>query len=338
MLTVKGFQLALNSDSSENVANALEEFERAILMQHAVVENYGYIGRSSLAALAGLTSIEMLMDPQYPIAIVGILDEYIRSSPDLEELFILWDLPGRDGDKKLSAMHMRCLAAIIFCAHDNEQFCLRIQSRILREHAKSIHGQLTSGNMPLIHSTLGLLLSLCRISDQSCRDIHQKILSVNIPTLSMLSQKGKEIAYVCQGEYKITTDARFFVILLVIRCIRVSDSALLVELLSEKSILRALISTIHKDNLFSIKVLLESLTNVLSSQSMCKLFDRKLQQRVLSLYENTNSDIQATAHKFVVDICLKISTASSSSSRYVFSQLIQLLCPWGDTRHQEARN
>jgi hypothetical protein len=287
--------------------------------------------------MAGYAPVENFMDPPYPSVVLGLLDAYIRSSPDLEELFVLWDLPGRDSDKRLAAQHMRCLAAIVFCAHSNEQLCLRIQGRILRGYTKSLQGQLSSGNAALIHGTLGLLLSLCRISAQSCRDIYQKILSISISSLSMLAQKGKEVGFICSEGVKINTDARFFIALIMLCCLNAADSSLLIELMSEKSILRALISTIHTNDAFSVKVLLDSLNAVLPGQYLSKLFDRKFQQRILSLYESTNSDIQLTAHKFCTDICSKISYSSFSSGRYVFSNFVLLLRPWDDIRHKEVR-
>lgn len=335
MQSVRAFQIAINHEEPDIVTAGLKEFSNAILEQHKAIEVFGYLGRSAFLDQMGYSDTVSIIDPCFPPVAMGLLKAYIESSPDLEELFVLWDLPGRDEDKKLSTMHMRCFAAILHCAHQEEPFCIRTIGRIIRDHVKSLHSQLNSGNTALIHSTLGLLVCMCRTSNQSCKDVYNKVVMTSLAPFLTLAQKGKELSYDVMEGVKIHTDARYFIIVLTMCCLKVSDPVLTAELLSDKSILRALVSSLHKDSICGVQLMFEGMTRLLSDQALYKLFDTRCQERVFSMYENTNIDIQMVSHSFVLATCRSVFS-NPLAGRSLAGQLFKHLHASCDMRHREV--
>ena len=122
------FLFCLNSDDPEIVAQGLEEFRDQVLVDHDAKVTYGYHGRGSTENV-----IETFL-PRPVIATVGMLASFIKSSPQLEELFVLWGLPGVDDDKSLSSSLMSCMAVILHVATSNSHFCTVIVNRIIFQH------------------------------------------------------------------------------------------------------------------------------------------------------------------------------------------------------------
>jgi hypothetical protein len=283
---------ALNSDDPEIVAQGLEEFHRQIASDHHIELSYGYHGRGYSGQF-----LEVFR-PQPVPSIVGALAAFIRASPQLEELFVLWGLPGRDDDKRLCASHMSCLAIILHClAATQSTLCNAVVNRVLHEFSRSIVSQLTSGDLRLIHSTLGLILAMCRSSTQNCRDTVQKLLNTSPNTYATLLQQGKTITWdgpVAAGAaasavsaaaaatsstaaaatgsdgaeeavattagVKLKTDARFLLILIVLTAVEAADYSIASELFSSgTSLLKRVTNAIHKDSTSTVKLVLECL-------------------------------------------------------------------------------
>jgi GTPase SAR1 family protein len=215
MITVARFQVALNHEDPDIVSKGLLEFEKKVLEDNDCVESFGYNGRNANS------NISNAVDPHFPVQITGVLSTFINSSPRLEELFVLWNLPGRDEYKLLSTNHTRCIAIILHIARSDRIFCDRIVSRIINEHAKSLQSQLSSGINHLVHASLGLILAMSRTSPENSRNVYVKLLSIFPSVIKTLSQRGKGVTWefsdnnnnsLSEGNsqkiFKLSTDSR----------------------------------------------------------------------------------------------------------------------------------
>ena len=315
------FLFCVNSDDPDIVAQWLEEFRSQVLKDHGATESYGYHGRGSYE------NVLENFHPERVLGTVGVLANFIRSSPLLEELFILWGLPGRDDDKPLSSSHMACLAVIIHVAASNVPFCSTIVNRILHEHAKSIVSQLSCGNIKLVHSTLALVLAMCRSSPQNCRDTFQKLVPISVSTFATLLQQGKTVSWESaktegsEESPKLKTDSRLLLIIIILTAIESADQSTGPELFSSAtSLLKRITNAISKDTSFTIQFILESLM-YMRKQPLCeqqigsKLVDLRFQDNLLSLYFNDDSKVLRCVHTFLLDHAHHLVSSMSKGSR-----------------------
>lgn len=333
---------ALNSDDPDIVAQGLEEFHRQIASDHHIELSYGYHGRGYSAQF-----LEVFR-PQPVTSIVGALAAFIRASPQLEELFVLWGLPGRDDDKRLCAAHMSCLAIILHCIGATQStLCNVVVNRVLHEFSRSIVSQLTSGDLRLVHSTLGLILAMCRSSTQNCRDTVQKLLNTSPNTYATLLQQGKTIpwegpvvaasavaittaapdndsvegAAVAAG-VKLKTDSRFFLILIVLTAVEAADYSIAPELFSSgTSLLKRVTNAIHKDTSSTVQLVLECLMHFRRQTHIeqllgSRILDPKFQNNLLTMYNSEDPQIQEVVHSFLLNHCthLAMSMGRAGSS------------------------
>ena len=345
------FLFCVNSDDPDIVAQGLEEFHDQVLKDHDARISYGYHGRGSY------DRVDSVLHPESVAATVGVLASFIRSSPQLEELFILWGLPGRDDDKPLSSSHMSCMAVILHAATSNSAFCSTIVNRILHEHAKSIISQLSSGNLKLVHSTLALILAMCRSSPQNCRDTIQKLVSISISTFATLLQQSKTVTWeINTGDNpeditRLKTDSRLLLIVIIFTAIESADQSSGPELYSSNtSLLKRITNTIHKDSTFVIQLILEGLIeirkNPQNEQNIgTKLVDLRFQDNLLNLYQSDDSNIQKLVHIFLLDHSFHLSSGMAKGGRNVVPgsakasalQLLRNLEGHKDLRHREVR-
>lgn len=279
--------------------------------------------------------------------------EYVQKSPQVEELFVLWALPGRDEDRALSAAHMSCIAAIIHCSTSNSSFCNAIVSRILCDHMKSLHSQLASGNVELVHSTLGLLLAMMRTSQQNCKDVFQK-LNLSNPALDAVIQKGKTVNYQCaKHQHAIATDSRLLVIMLVLLVLEASDATAVLELFAEKSLMRKVMHSIGRDSLETLQIVLPGVLwtlqqNPVLAPHVHDIFDGATIRQLVLLYSHKEEAAQALAQSFLVDLLgfLKHPSATrgkasggaavASSVSKCCGYVAQHLQPHADLRQEEV--
>lgn len=346
------FLFCVNSDDPDIVVQGLEEFRDQALRDHNSIISYGYHGRGSY------DSVSEAFHPEPVTATLGVLASFIRSSPQLEELFVLWGLPGRDDDKPLSASHMSCLAVILHVAASNSIFCATVVNRILHEHSKSIISQLSSGNLKLVHSTLALILSMCRSSPQNCRDTFQKLVSISLSTFATLLQQGKTVTWDTGtiddsgGVVKLKTDSRMLLIIIIFTAIEAADQSSGAELFSSNtSLLKRITNSIHKDSFFAIQLILESLAylrkqTVIEQHIGSKLVDLRFQDNLLSLYQSDDSKIQRVVHTFLLNHSSHLASCMSKGSRGTVAghakasglQLLKNLEGHRDLRHREVQS
>lgn len=316
MMSIGRFQLSLNHDDPKVVLLGLTDFRQQVLQEHNALNSIGYNGRSCELE----HSIENVLHPSTRDTVHGILLEYITKSPQIEELFVLWNLPGRDEDKPLSSAHMACIAAILHCARANVSFCNSIVSRILCDHLKSLHSQLASGNVELIHSTLGLLLSMARTSGQNCKDVFQK-LNLSSQALDAVVQKGKAVTWQCaEHAHSLSTDSRLLVILLVVLVLEVGDETAMLELFAERSLMRKVMHSIGRDSPETLRVVLPGILYALQKNHTLNghlhdIFDGASVRQLVLLYAHKEESVQEQVHSFVLALVEHMSGVAGSGKR-----------------------
>lgn len=315
-MNLNRFQLALNHDDPNVVSTGLNEFKAQVLTQHDALSSIGYHGRGC----ANNATIEEIVHPVAAPAIQGLLLEYVGKSPQIEELFVLWALPGRDDDRALSAAHMSCIAAILHCSTSNPSFCNAVVSRILCDHMKSLHSQLASGNVELIHSTLGLLLAMMRTSQQNCKDVFQK-LNLSNPALDAVIQKGKVVNYQCtKHQHAIGTDSRLLVILLVLLVLEASDATAVLELFAEKSLMRKVMHSIGRDSIETLQIVLPGVLwalkqNAVLAPHVHDIFDGATIRQLVLLYAHKDDAAQELAHSFLLELLAYLKQPASKRGK-----------------------
>jgi hypothetical protein len=358
MATLTKIQVALNHEDPSIIIKGLDFFKNTILEEHDAVRSFGYRGRGEASR-----GVHGALHPKHPVAAAagGILQLFRQASPQIEELFVVWHLPGRDAQRALCASHMDCLAALLHCSHYAQDFCKVVVHRILRECGKSLHMQLTSGNVPLVHSTLGLITEMCRTSDQNCRDTYQKLM-LGAPALAALVQKGKSISFSPRGravaaaaaegaeedgtdgdggdDEKVSTDTRFMMLLLILTLLRGSDMPMAAEIFGVNSVFRKAYHNLFRDNFATVELVVEGvgivLRNIPGSVGKFKysLIDSSFLKSVLNLYDSGEGAIAACAHRFMVAFCTHMTYNSVTPG--VVACLATSLQGHADLRHREV--
>lgn len=310
MLTVPRFQLALNHENPDIVIKGLEAFVERVVSEHGAGATFGYHGHNG-------GSVEKQLYPDHPAAVVGLLGQYLQSSPQVEELFVLWNLPGRDENKALCAVQSECIAVILHCTHQYPDLGKSIVSRMLRENAKSLHMQLISGNTALVHSTLGLIIEMCRSSSQSAKDTFQKVM-INASSLASLVQKGKTVNYTAPSGTKLVTDNRHLMTLFLLTALRSGDPELLVEIFGSNSLLRKVAYNLSKDTLSIVQLVLEGVLCIFQNMHISPkikhvIIDIGFLKCAIQLYSSEDPDIVECAHRFLVNIVSSNVLASTIS-------------------------
>jgi hypothetical protein len=330
MLTVPRFQLALNHENPDIVIKGLEAFVERVVVEHGAGASFGYHGRNE-------GPVEKQIYPEHPSAVVGLLGQYLHSSPQIEELFVLWNLPGRDENKALCAVQSECIAVILHCTHQYPDLGKAIVSRMLRENAKSIHMQLISGNTSLVHSTLGLIIEMCRCSSQSAKDTFQKIM-INTSSLAPLVQKGKPVNYTSPSGAKLVTDNRYLMALYLLSALRSNDPELLIEIFGSNSLFRKIAFNLTKDNLPMVQLILEGVLCVLGSTHISPkikhvLVDLSFLKCSFQLYASEDTEIAQCAHSFLLKI-VSSNILAATVSMGLASELLGHV----DLRHREVQD
>ena len=347
------FQLSLNHNDPSVVLLGLNEFKKQVLADHNAVAHFGYNGRPCSIN----TEITDVLHPQAPQSMTGLLLEYLTKSPQIEEMFVLWTLPGREDDRALCAAHMGALACILHIARSNITLCNSVVSRILCDHLKSLHSQLASGNTELIHSTLGLILTMMRTTPQNCKDVFQK-LTLSSQTLDYVIQKGKTVNWLCSTHnHNLTTDSRLLIIILVCLVLETVDENAVLELFAEKSLMRKVMHSIGRDSPETLQIVLPGVlhalkTNTVLSIHLHDIFDGSTIRQLVQLYTRPEEVMQSYGHNYLLELVENLRILQSSSKRSsrnahgtttaamsvgrCCSFLAQYLEPHSDLRQQEV--
>ena len=335
------FQLALNHDDPSIVVTGLKEFKDRILGDHDAFLSFGYNGRSFRDG--GILT-------KQPASICGLLKDYIQSSPQLEELFILWNLPGRNENTDLVITHTQCMAAVLHCASSHEKCCADAVARILSELWKSVVNQLSMSSTSVVHSTLGLLIAMCRSSAQNCRDTYTKLIS-QATELHILLQRGKLISYELDS-IKHTTDSRYLLIILIYTNLLYCDVAMGLDILSPRNLFSRAVNGIHKDPIANVMLICTGISQLLSAETIplavkVELIDSSFLQKLLEVptldIATDNSLLLSLIPSILrtyTDILLYATGGKKATSPAVHGHinvLIKHLKPTSDTAHREVR-
>jgi hypothetical protein len=249
---LKKFQLCVNHENPKIVISGLSEFIQTVLADHNCIESFGNYGKP-------LSNDDpVLFDNVTPqLEMKGVLKLYLDSSPKLEELFVLWNLPERDRDTELCALHMKCLAVIIHCSSSAPKYQKYVIKRILTEYISSVSLQLQSNDKNLVASTLGLLLVICKsYPDGAIEIFHQ--FAINSSLLENIVTGNSHNSDSVESNDSII-DTTSLVIILILTIFLKTNEWTVKNLVSQSSILHSIFESIVNFSLDQIHLLLHGL-------------------------------------------------------------------------------
>ena len=327
----------LSHEDPEIIKKALSIFSQQILSENHALASFGYNSRSYSESEQGDESLEL------PVTTRGLLATYIASAPKLEEFFVVWDLClSNEGDNtELSMALIQSISVILHCsARSQSTFCNNIVARIVQEKSKSVQGHLGSGQIPLIHTTLGLLISMCRTSLGNSIEIYQKMMNQNLTgILYVLSQKGKPVEWQNNDEtVTLRTDSRFLLSLLVHEILRSGSKDAVDALLARDSLLRKLMNNINYDNNETAGAILSMLIKITAEhedvvvKGRYALVDTNFLKNMIELGTVADENVRDSTHMLMVEyakaICFSgkhFEAQSSTNKGSLLSANVQAL-------------
>jgi hypothetical protein len=173
MLNVPRFQLALNSDDPDIVKLGLKQFLQQILQEQSAEDRFGV----DCIVQTLPSNFQGILYPKNEIPITGLLRSYLDASPQIEEFFVLWDLPNRLLDPELCGLHMQCLSALLHCCTDQLQFCRYAVNRIMSCSQSLVIKQLEMNDAFVTQMTLSVIISCYRFNKQLPEELFNCLLS-----------------------------------------------------------------------------------------------------------------------------------------------------------------
>ena len=327
--SIARLQLALNSEDQRLVTSELQTLRSTILEEHDAVDAYGYHGRCAVP-----------LCPAHPKEVVGILKAYLQRSPKLEELFSVWDIANKHENRVLLAAIAETIAVILFCAASNPAVCAPITQRIFREQIKAMHSHLASGHTNLVHCMLGLLLAIARVSEQSSRDLYQKLI-LSSQCFNDITQRGKRIKSEAGG-IPVETDSRSLLLIVLATILLKSNEVIAAELLTRGSVLRRSLCCINNYSLAEVKMILDSIKYIIQNSSLpstirLNVLDSLLLERILLLYHG-DDEINEAAHDFMLSFCHSLASELKSKRELagLASMVISKLTPYSIVRQKDV--
>ncbi len=335
-MNVARLNFCLSHEDPNIIRKGLNAFTEQILEEHDAGNHFGYNGRGmSLFKESNMIATDNAnTDIVMPEKVVGILETYIRSSPKLEQFFIVWELTQvHSEDRDLSTALIQCIAVIIHCtSRSKPSFCTVLTNRILFERHRALQSQLTSGHLSLVHATIGLLISLARSSQSNCRDVYQKFVSQHLSMLSTLSQRGKAVVWPPAAEpssesnqsstgkgSSLSTDSRYLLMVLAYAMLRCEDAEVVAGCIATDSLLRKIVHSLHRDTHETAAATLRMLHALLLApgaplmQARVPVIDLSVQKVLLDLY-TTNNGLILPAHALLTSFVEALSGQPNRSS------------------------
>ena len=327
--TIARLQLALNSEDQGLVTSELQTMRSTMLAEHDAIEAYGYHGRCTFP-----------LCPTHPTAVVGVLSAYLQRSPKLEELFSVWDIASRHENRSLLVAIADTIAVILFCAASNTAVGGPIIQRILREQMKSMHSHLASGHTHLVHSFLGLMVAIARVSEQSSRDLYQKLI-LSSQCFTDISRKGKRVKSEVGG-LPVETDSRCLLLILLATILLKGNEVIANELLTRGSIFRRALCSIDNYSLSEVKLILDCMRYIVEHSNLPKairlnIIDSLLLERILVLYQGDEGTSQA-AHDFMLAFCTSLASELRNKRDLagLAAMIITKLTPYSVVRQKDV--
>ena len=360
MTSVHRLQMSFNSSDAAIIKSGLEEF--ITQMKTELGDSYGYNGRmvnSNEDSENDSVNIEEMLHPKLLYASIPpacILSLYLKASPRMDELFALWKLSETISDNMLYTMHVSALSFVLHFNRNDEDFCNDAITRILSDHLSLIMKNLSSGNIPLIHATLGLLITMSRSSSRNCQAVYQKIY-FSASCFTSIVQKGKLVSSKTKTKDQESvektyceTDSRLLLIILLLVLIESIDESQLDELLSgakHNSIVQKVTHSVNKDRIETLDIIFRGLLYLLKTKStlqafVSKIIDSICIQKMLIIYDlgDDELDRQYLVHTFLVDFCQMLAKLAKggNGASYCTSQLAPRLKAYKYSRHRELQS
>ena len=240
----------------------------------------------------------------------------------------MWTLPNRETHQSLCIQQTLTYAKLLHCCCclsrtdaivDLIQLSTRIAIRIISTHSKIILNQLSSNNLSLVHSTLSLLLTFCRISTNVCQTVYLKLISPHASNFASLLQSKQTSNHSCSSCHSsVVIDSKqlmTMIFLLVLEsCGTEEGPDVLNELLpssqgtggSEISILKKLLLTVHNHSPQQLQLLLSGILYILETQILDQhlhiLLDSTIIQRLLGISTRGSQEGLDTDHQIKSDL------------------------------------
>lgn len=327
MMSLTKFQLCLNHENPNIVKTGLIEFSNQVLKDHDVVNSFGCYGRSYSNETEDLVKQGCFSGP-----VKGILQSYIQSSPRLDELFVLWQLSGRDDDDSLCIAHTRCMTVLLFCTDSLPHLQKLIAGKLVHEYVSSVLIQLSNGSAELRKATIGLLLAIVRIKNE---EMTNKVLDLILSDASLVKDNDYPTSSGIQfrnsdspEDFEASTDVSFLSILLYLTVLSTSDEAGMNQILGDGSPLLRLLDNIltHSKSIAHLVLTVEGLmlvpllnktlhTNLLQVQVMNKVSVSKW----LELFSHEEPLVKELIGRFVEAVSLEITGLFKSREKSIAS-------------------
>lgn len=338
-MNLSRFQVALNHDDCSVISRGLNDFAEQILSEHGCREVFGYCGHGATPSTASVIM------GNAPDQITGLLKSYVLSSPQLEELHFLWNIPGRAENTSLIVAHCHCIAALLYCSFKDKLFAEKVVHRIANDFAINLKEQLKSSSTSVVHHTLSLLIAMCRVSPSACNDIYQRVISLE-SSFGTLLQKGKTVSWVaCEDAEKIVTDSRYLVTLLIFQLFLSGNRDIHTDMMTPKSLLRRMTNGLHNDPPQTLNLILDGLTlllhrNDIHMHTKINLADASCVQKVIALSNGIDGVAIEAANAFLlsyVNVLEKsLRQKKGSGDVAAVNLLLKHLTPHSNLHHREV--
>jgi len=311
-MSLTKFQLCLNHESPGIVKTGLIEFSNQVLKDHDLVGKFGCCGR----AYSNITKELVTQTVSSTGPVKGILQSYIQSSPRLDELFVLWQLSGRDDDDSLCIAHTRCMTILLFCTGSIPHLQKLIATKLMNEYVSSVMIQLSNGSMELRKITIGLLLCILRIRNEEMT--HRVLdLVLNDPTLFKVSVESlssssspilDEKDSPSVEHYDASTDMRFLLLLFFFTALSSASEITMNLMITENSPFLQLLENVLVDqtSVSHIKLAIEGLILISSHNKTLQmnLFQVQIMNKIsvakwLELYSHDNPHVRDLISCFI---------------------------------------
>lgn len=309
MMSLTKFQLCLNHENPNIVKTGLIEFSNQVLKDHDAIDSFGYNGRTYSNITQDLLHQVCVFTP-----VKGILQSYIQSSPRLDDLFILWQLSGRDDDDSLCIAHTRCISVLLFCTGSIPHLQKLIAMKLMNEYVSSIMIQLSKGSIELRKVSVGLLLGILRIKNE---EMTNRVLDLILsdPTLfkdqiqSSTASNLKQVQESASTEdFQTSTDIRFMLLILFLTALSSANEAILSLMLAEDSPFLILLEPILSDHasVTHLQLAIEGLMLVSATNKTLQnnLFQVQIMNKIsvtkwLELFNHTDHSIRELIGCFI---------------------------------------
>ncbi|CAG8456565.1 11592_t:CDS:10 [Ambispora gerdemannii] len=196
---------------------------------------------------------------------LSVIQEYLQRSPDCEEIFGIWDMQQTHNITRLQIAIPDLLAKILDFANSNTTSITKATGTLItrniitRNYMKTIHQNLTSGNLPLYQATLRLLIAMNSCGASTTREVYQNF-NFGMKALGKLFNTRRKQS-TDENVKSPKTDVRTLYIYFILSFFKYGDSKLKQEILGIKNFVSGLFPGLMHDSYEFIDEVLTTLYN-----------------------------------------------------------------------------